>query len=141
MGFGPSSELPKHPAATVNFRLPGNPAPGISPNATGSAFPEVSDPLSVSPPAAVVLGWARYFPTTSVFRFSQPLDAFNRLKPAGLLSCRIRSWARPSKLSSSRAAVRRLRRHFPLDVSTSSGFFLRTRIRLPTQLFRPSPDA
>jgi hypothetical protein len=137
MGFGSSSELPKHPAATVNFRLPGNLAPGISPNATGSAFPEVSDPLSVSPLVAAAYGWVCYFPTTSVFRFSQPLDAFIRLKPAGLLSCRIRSWARPSKPSSSHAAVRHFRRPFPLDVSTSSGLFLRTRIRFPTKLFRP----
>jgi hypothetical protein len=34
-------------------------------------------------------------PTASAFRFSQPLDAFIRPMPAGLVSCRIRSWGSP----------------------------------------------
>jgi hypothetical protein len=49
-----------------------------------------------------------------VFGFSQPLDAFIRPVPAGLVSCRIRSWGFPSEPCSSRAAVRRLRRRCPL---------------------------
>jgi len=28
----------------------------------------------------------------TVYRFSQPLDVFNRFEPAGLISYRIRSW-------------------------------------------------
>jgi len=79
---------------------------------THSAFPRLWQRL---------LGWVCYFPTTSVFRFSQPPDAFIRPKPAGLISYRIRSWALPSKPSSSRAAAHCFQCLFPLDVFTSSG--------------------
>jgi hypothetical protein len=70
-----------------------------------------------------LIGWDRYFPTASVFRFSQPPDAFFRPKPVGLISCQIRPWVRPSKPSSPRAAVHCSQCLSPLDVSTSSGFF------------------
>jgi hypothetical protein len=37
-------------------------------------------------------------PTTCVFRFSQPPDAFIRPGPTGHVSCRIRSWVHPTEL-------------------------------------------
>jgi hypothetical protein len=49
-------------------------------------------------------------PTPSAFRLSQPLDASIRPVPAGLVSCRIRSWGSPFRallLSCSRAPVSR----------------------------------
>ena len=61
-------------------------------------------------------------PTACAFRFSQPPGAFIRPEPAGLVSCRIRSWGHPPELCSSRVAVRCLQRHSPLGVSTPSGF-------------------
>jgi len=60
--------------------------------------------------------------TACVFRFSQPRDAFIRPEPAGLISCRIRSWGHPPELCSSRAAVRCFQRQSPHDVFTPSGF-------------------
>jgi hypothetical protein len=61
-------------------------------------------------------------PTACAFRFSQPPGAFIRPEPAGLVSCRIRSWGHPPELSSSRAAVRCFQRRSPRGVSTPSGF-------------------
>jgi hypothetical protein len=56
--------------------------------------------------------------SASVFRFSQPPDAFIRPAPAGHVSDRIRSWGpHPSELCPSHAAVRRFRRLCPHDVS------------------------
>jgi hypothetical protein len=54
---------------------------------------EVCFPYSVFPErGSGMCGRACYDPTACVFRFSQPLDAFIRLEPAGLVSCRCRSW-------------------------------------------------
>jgi len=75
-------------------------------------------------------------PTACAFRFSQPLGAFIRPKPAGLVPCRIRSWDHPPELSSSRAAVRCFQRRSPLGVQTAFRVLLRARVRHPVQLFR-----
>jgi len=80
-------------------------------------------------------------PTACAFRFSQPLDAFIRPEPAGLISCRIRSWGHPPELSSSRAAVRRSRRLSPHDVPTAFRVLLRARVRHSVQRFRLKPSA
>jgi len=75
-------------------------------------------------------------PTACAFRFSQPLDAFIRSKPAGLVSCRIRSWGHPPELSSSRAAVRCFQRRSPLGVPTAFRVFICARVRRSIQRFR-----
>jgi hypothetical protein len=50
-------------------------------------------PFSVSPLAAAAYNdWASHGPIACAFRFSRPLGAFIRPEPAGLVSCRIRSW-------------------------------------------------
>jgi hypothetical protein len=74
--------------------------------------------------------------TACVFRFSQPLDAFFRFEPAGLVSCRIRSRVHPPKLSSSNAAVRCFQRRSPLGVPTAFRVLLRAGIRHSVQRFR-----
>jgi hypothetical protein len=53
------------------------------------------------------------FPTACAFRFSQPPGTFIRSEPAGLVSCRIRSWGHPPELCSSDAAARCFQRLFP----------------------------
>jgi len=75
-------------------------------------------------------------PTACAFRFSQPLDAFIRPEPAGLVSCRIRSWGHPPELSSSCAAVRCFQRHSPRGVRTAFRVLLRARVRHAVQLFK-----
>jgi len=77
-----------------------------------------------------------HLPTACVFRFSQPHDAFIRPEPAGLVSCRIRSWGIPPELSSSSAAVRCFQRHSPLGVPTAFRVLLRARVRHSIQRFR-----
>jgi hypothetical protein len=80
-----------------------------------------------------------HLPTACAFRFSQPPGAFIRPEPAGLVSCRIRSWGHPPELSSSRAAVRCFQRHSPPAVRLCRrGFrvFLRARVRHLVQRFR-----
>jgi len=76
------------------------------------------------------------FPTACAFRFSQPLGAFIRLEPAGLVPCRIRSWGHPPEPSSSRAAVRCLQRRSPHGVPTAFRVLPRARVRHPVQLFK-----
>jgi hypothetical protein len=80
-------------------------------------------------------------PTACAFRFSQPLGAFIRPEPAGLVSCRIRSWGHPSEPSSSRAAVRCLQRRSPLGVRTACRVLLHARVHHPVQLFKLKPSA
>jgi hypothetical protein len=53
---------------------------------------EVLRPFSVSPHAAAACWPGLPRPTACALRFSQPLDALSRPVPAGLVSCRIRSW-------------------------------------------------
>jgi len=77
-----------------------------------------------------------HFPTACAFRFSQPLGAFIRPEPAGLVSCRIRSWGHPPEPCSSRAAVRCLQRRSPLGVPTAFRVLLRARVRYPVQWFK-----
>jgi len=76
------------------------------------------------------------FPTACAFRYSQPPGAFIRPEPAGLVSCRIRSWGHPSELCSSLAAARCFQRRSPHDVRDAFRVLLRERIRHPVQLFK-----
>jgi len=80
-------------------------------------------------------------PTACAFRFSQPLGAFIRPEPAGLVSCRIRSWGHPPEPCSSHAAARRSQRRSPHGVPTAFRVFLRARVRHSTQRFRLKPSA
>jgi hypothetical protein len=77
-----------------------------------------------------------HLPTACAFRFSQPPGAFIRSEPAGLVSCRIRSWGHPPELFSSDAAVRCFQRRSPHGVRTAFRVLLRARVRHPVQLFK-----
>jgi len=77
-----------------------------------------------------------HLPTACAFRFSQPRGAFIRSEPAGLVSCRIRSWGHPPELSSSRAAVRCSQRRYPPGVPTAFRALLHARVRHSVQRFR-----
>jgi hypothetical protein len=77
-----------------------------------------------------------HFPTACTFRFSQPPGAFIRPEPAGLVSCRIRSWGHPPELFSSAAAARCFQRLSPLGVLTAFRVLLRARVRHSVQRFR-----
>jgi len=81
-----------------------------------SASLEVSSPSAPSRPEQRHEWPDLPHPTVCAFRCSQPHGAFIRPEPAGLVSCRIRSWENPSELSSSCAAVRCFQRHSPLGV-------------------------
>jgi len=56
---------------------------------------EVRSPTASSQPWAAALWTSLPGLSACAFRFSQPLDAFIRPKPAGLVSCRSRSWGSP----------------------------------------------
>jgi len=120
----PLQRLPKHRAAALNIWFPRYPTLGSSTERQLAAPPLRFRPLQRLPSLGQrhdLAGPA--FPTACAFRFSQPLGAFIRPEPAGLVSCRIRSWGHPPELSSSRAAVRRLQRRSPRGVSTPTGSF------------------
>jgi len=130
MGFGPLQRLPNHRAAAASFRLPGNPTPSRETGHPEAAPPLRFRPLQRLPARGSGMKWLSLpRPTACAFRLSQPHGAFIRPEPAGLVSCRIRSWGHPPELCSSRAAVRRFRRRSPLDVRNVFRVFLRARIR------------
>jgi len=107
----------KHRAAALSFWFSRNPTPGLHQTPTSSASLEVSTPSALSR-AEQRLCLARFtFPTACAFRSSQPRGTFFRSEPAGLISCRIRSWGHPPEHCSSDAAVRCFQRLSPLDVS------------------------
>jgi len=106
-----------------------------------SASHEVSDPFSVSPLGAAAEWSSLPCLTACAFRFSQPPGAFIRPEPAGLISCRIRSWGHPPELSSSRAAVRCFQRRSPLGVTIAFRVLLRARVRHSIQRFRLGTSA
>jgi len=124
MGFGSSSEVAQAPSRRI-----GPPVTQVSdarfhPCVSSAAPPLRSRPLQRFPARSSGMNWSSLpRPTACAFRFSQPLGAFIRPEPAGLVSCRIRSWGHPPELSSSRAAVRRLQRRSPRGVSTPTGSF------------------
>jgi len=142
LGFGSSSEVAQAPSRCIGtFGFPGYPH-----SAQLSAFCSAS--LEVLSPAASSRSEQRHemiglaLPTACASRFSQPHGAFIRPEPAGLVSCRIRSWGvSPSELCSSRAAVRCFQRHSPLDVPTVFRVLLHARIRLSVQGFSLKPSA
>jgi hypothetical protein len=79
-------------------QLPGDHALGFPPNAKAATSLRFLAHSASSHFWQRLSSWACYFPTTSVLRFSQPLNAFIRQKSAGLISCQIRSWTFPPKL-------------------------------------------
>jgi hypothetical protein len=129
--------LPKHRAAALSSWFSRNPTSGLHQTPTGSASLEVYSPTAFSRskqrPSLVRLA----FLTACAFRFSQPHGTFVRSDPAGLISCRIRSWGYPPKLFSSAAAARCFQRLSPLDVSGAFRVLLRVRVRHSIQLFKP----
>jgi hypothetical protein len=71
----------------------GHPATPESATMRRGASLEVLVPYSVLPiQGSGLIGRIFQNSTAYVFRFSQPLDAFFRPEPAGLISCRFRSW-------------------------------------------------
>lgn len=76
-------------------------------------------------------------PATSVFRCSQPRDAFIRPSLTGPISCQIRSWVRSSELYSFREAVHCFQHHYPLGVAIAFRVLLRSKVRFPFRRFRP----
>jgi hypothetical protein len=133
----PLQRLPKHRAAALSLWFPRNPTPGSKTKRQLAAPPLRFRPLQRLPSTEQrheLVGNA--CPTACTFRLSQPPGAFIRPEPAGLVSCRIRSWGHPSELSSSRAAARCLQRRSPRGVQTAFRVLLRTRVRFPIQLFK-----
>jgi len=126
MGFRSSSEVAQAPSRRLQ-----------------AAPPLRFLPLQRLPTRSSGINWpGLHFPTACAFRFSQPPGAFIRSEPAGLVSCRIRSWGYPPELSSSRAAVRRFQRRYPLGVRTAFRVFApRESPPLAVQRFRLRPSA
>jgi len=133
----PLQRLPKHLAAALS--------PLVSQGARRPAYAVrqlAAPPLRFRPLQRLPNPGQRHelagsaFPTACAFRFSQPLGAFIRPEPAGLVSCRIRSWGHPPEPSSSRAAVRCFQRLSPLGVSHAFRVLLHARVRHPVQRFR-----
>jgi len=118
------------------------PTPGPFRPPMSSASLEVSTPTASSPPRAAASWSGLPRPTACAFRCSQPLGASIRPEPAGLVSCRIRSWGHPPELCSSRAAVRCSQRLSPLGVSCAAfRVLLHAGVRHSTQRFRLEPSA
>jgi hypothetical protein len=96
-----------------------------------------SRPLQRVPAQSSGMNWSGlHLPTACASRCSQPLGAFIRPEPAGLVSCRIRSWGHPPEPCSSRAAVRCSQRRSPLDVRDAFRVWHHARVRHPVQRFR-----
>jgi len=142
MGFGSPSEDAQAPSRCLEPLVSHRPdAKHKSPAPTSSASLEVLTPFSVFPLGAAACWSGLHLPTACVFRFSQPLDALIRPEPAGLISCRIRSWGHPPELSSFRAAARCFQRRYPLGVPTAFRVLLRAGVRHSIQRFRLKPSA
>lgn len=77
-------------------------------------------------------------PVTSVFRCSQPRDAFIRPSLTGPVSCQIRSWVCPSELCSFREAVHCFQRRYPLGVAITFRVLLCSKVRYACRRFRPN---
>jgi hypothetical protein len=87
-GLAPSFRVPRAPSGRPAHRLPRGQTvqPGRLPPLRFSA-------PSASPRTRQQLRWPGLpRPTACALRFSRPLGAFIRREPAGLVSCRIRSW-------------------------------------------------
>jgi hypothetical protein len=142
LGFGSSSEdaqAPSRCSRDPSFPRPQHPG---KPNDTLQRLPCGSDPFSAFPARSSGMNWLDLpHPTAYAFRCSQPLGVFIRPELAGLVSCRIHSWGRPSKRCSSRAAVRCFQRPSPHDVSDVFRVLLRSGVRHSTQRFRLASSA
>jgi hypothetical protein len=129
--------MPKHRAAALSCWFSNNPTPSPATECQLAASPLRFRPLQRFPSAGQRHELAgNACPTACAFRFSQPLGAFIRPEPAGLVPCRIRSWGHPPELFSSRAAVRRLRRRSPHGVRNAFRVLLHAGVRHPVQLFK-----
>jgi len=120
----------------MSFWFSRNPTPSLHQTSTSSASLEVLTPSALSRPEQRLLLVRPAFPTACASRLSQPPGTFIRSEPAGLISCRIRSWDHPPKLCPSDAAAHCFQRHSPLDVPTAFRVFLRARVRHSIQLFK-----
>jgi hypothetical protein len=120
LGFGSSSEVAQAPSRRLeapvsqSLRTLGATQASISGASrevlTPSACPRPEQRHDWVEPA--LLDRQRLQVFTTSWRFIRP-------EPAGLVSCRIRSWDRPPELCSSRAAARRFQRPSPLDVKAT----------------------
>jgi hypothetical protein len=124
MGFGSSSEAAQAPSRCLEPLVSQKPdILVLQPKCQLAAPPLRFRPLQRFPSLGQRHELAgTTIPTACAFRFSQPPGAFIRPEPAGLVSCRIRSWGHPPELSSSRVAVRCFQRRSPRGVLTPSGF-------------------
>jgi hypothetical protein len=142
MGFGPSSEAAQTPSRCREPLVFQKPDAGHKTGRQLAAPPLRFRPLQRFPARGSGMSWSGlHLPTACAFRFSQPPGAFIRPEPAGLVSCRIRSWGHPPELSSSRAAVRCFQRRSPRGVVAAFRVLLRARVRHPIQRFRLEPSA
>jgi hypothetical protein len=136
LGFGSSSEDAQAPSRCIGPPVTQVPDARFHPCVWSAAPPLRSRPLQRFPAQGSGMNWSSLPRLTAcAFRFSQPLGAFIRPKPAGLVSCRIRSWGHPPELFSSRAAVRCSQRRSPLGVRTAFRVLLRARVRHSVQGF------
>jgi hypothetical protein len=157
MGRAPGSSRSKPPrtidlyaGSSPGLRLLFRGGPSTKPLHTAPGFPGVrsaAPPLRFRPLQRLPRPGQRHelaepaSSTACAFRFSQPLGAFIRPEPAGLVPCRIRSWGHPPELCSSRAAVRCLQRRSPLGVRAAFRVLLHARVRHSAQWFRLEPSA
>jgi hypothetical protein len=136
----PLQRMPKHQAAALSLWFSRNPMPAPLTGHQLAAPPLRFRPLQRFPSTGQRHDWAGlHVPTACAFRFSQPPGAFIRPEPAGLISCRIRSWGHPPEPFSSHVAVRCPQRRSPLGVLPAFRVFLHARVRFPIQLFKLKP--
>jgi hypothetical protein len=136
LGFGSSSEVAQAPSRCIGPPVTQVPDARFHPCVWSAAPPLRSRPLQRFPARSSGMNWPSLPRSTAcAFRFSQPPGAFIRPEPAGLVSCRIRSWGHPPELFSSHAAVHRFRCRSPLGVRAAFRVLLRARVRHSVQGF------
>jgi len=120
LGFGSPSEVAQAPSRRFETLVSQSLRRLVSPTRLSATPPLRFCPLQRLPARSSGFLWSSLpHSTASASRFSQPPGAFIRPEPAGLVSCRIRSWGHPSELFSSRVAARCFQRRSPLDVRTT----------------------
>jgi hypothetical protein len=98
LGFGSSLEDAQTPSRCIETLAFPAPRRSASPSVFSAAPPLRFLPLQRFPVQGSGMSWlSPQNSTACAFRFSQPLGAFIRPEPAGLVSCRIRSWGLPSR--------------------------------------------
>jgi hypothetical protein len=98
LGFGSSLEDAQTPSRCIETPDFPKPRRSAKPSAVSAAPSLRFLPLQRFPTQGSGMNWSSLQnPTACTFRFSQPRGAFIRPEPAGLISCRIRSWGLPSR--------------------------------------------